>query len=272
MRVRNWNVSVSSLALIVVATSLVLPVMGGDSKAAPSASYDPVTDQRLLQPAAGDWLMFRRTYDGQGYSPLDQVNTKNIKDLVPVWTFSTGVTAGHEAAPVVNGGILFVTAAYNKLFALDAKTGSMLWRYDRDVPEKALGEICCDVVNRGVALYGDKVYMGTLDAHLVALDARTGHVVWDTKVADYQNGYVITSAPLIVKGKVVTGVAGGEYGIRGFIEAFNAETGQSVWKTHSIPGPGNPGHESWAAGDAWKTGGGATWLTGTYDAQQNLIF
>ena len=272
MRVRNWNVSVSSLALIVVATSLVLPVMGGDSKAAPSASYDPVTDQRLLQPAAGDWLMFRRTYDGQGYSPLDQVNTKNIKDLVPVWTFSTGVTAGHEAAPVVNGGILFVTAAYNKLFALDAKTGSMLWRYDRDVPEKALGEICCDVVNRGVALYGDKVYMGTLDAHLVALDARTGHVVWDTKVADYQNGYVITSAPLIVKGKVVTGVAGGEYGIRGFIEAINAETGQSVWKTHSIPGPGNPGHESWAAGDAWKTGGGATWLTGTYDAQQNLIF
>lgn len=273
MRIGNWSVLVRVLSIVGVLTlSATRPAMGADNKTASSNSYDPVTDQRLLHPAAGDWLMFRRTYDGQGYSPLDQINVKNVKDLTPVWAFSTGVTAGHEAAPVVNNGVMFVTAAYNKLFAIDAKTGQLLWKYAREVPDKALEEICCDVVNRGVALYGDKVYMGTHDAHLVALDARTGKVVWDQKVADYQNGYVITSAPLIVKGKVVTGVAGGEYGIRGFIEAFDAETGKSVWKTYSIPGPGDPGHESWPAGDAWKNGGGSTWLTGTYDPQQNLIF
>jgi alcohol dehydrogenase (cytochrome c) len=257
----------ASIAFLFAFSSSALNAGQGEN----STAYVPVTDQRLVHPEPGDWLMYRRTYDGSGYSPLKQINGATIKDLVPVWTFSTGVNGGHEAAPVVNSGIMYVTSAYNKLFALEAKTGKLLWKYERDLPEDALKVICCDVVNRGVALYGDRVYMGTLDAHLLALDARSGNLIWDEKVADYKRGSTITSSPLIVKGKVITGIAGAEFGVRGFLAAYDADTGKRVWQTYTIPQPGEKGGDTWQ-GDSWKHGGGSTWITGTYDPELNLVF
>ncbi|WP_324715433.1 methanol/ethanol family PQQ-dependent dehydrogenase [Carboxydochorda subterranea] len=234
-------------------------------------AYTPVTDQMLVKPPAGDWLMFRGSYNGWGYSPLQQIDTSNVKELVPVWTFSTGVTEGHEAPPIVHDGIMFVTTPYNRLYALDAKTGDLLWKYERQLPEDVFPLVCCDVVNRGVALYGDKVYMGTLDSHLIAFDARTGKTVWDRTVGDYKVGEIITSPPLVVKGKVITGVHGGEFGVRGFLQAFDAETGRSLWKTYTTPGPGEPGHDTWS-GDAWMHGGAAPWYVGTYDPELDVVY
>jgi len=268
---RGAGTAIVWFAVMLAFNHKVMGAETGTLGADASTKFAPVTDERLTHPDAADWLMFRRTYDGGGFSPLKQINTKTVKDLVPVWSYSTGVNAGHEAAPLINQGVMYVTGAYNKLFALDAKTGDLLWKYSREIPDDALGVICCDVVNRGVALYGDKVYMGTLDAHLIALDAKTGKIVWDQQVGDYKKAQTITAAPLVIKGKVVTGMAGGEYGVRGYLAAYDAETGKEAWKTYTIPGPGQKGNDSWE-GESWKKGGGSTWLTGTYDPQSNLIF
>jgi alcohol dehydrogenase (cytochrome c) len=231
-------------------------------------SYSPVTEERLLHPEPDNWLMYRRTYNSWGYSPLDQINTLNVKKLMPVWSFSTGVVEGHQSPPIVNNGIMFVTTPQNQVFALDAKTGDLFWQYKRELPED-LSQL--HPTNRGVGLYGDKVYMATVDTHLIALDAKTGKVVWDRTVEDYHNGYYMTLAPLVAKGKVMVGVSGGEYGIRGFVQAFDAETGNPVWKTYTIPGPGEPGHDTWP-GDTWKTGGASVWITGSYDPDLNLTY
>jgi alcohol dehydrogenase (cytochrome c) len=234
--------------------------------------YQTVTDQLLLHPPDSDWLQYRRTYDGQGYSPLKQINAQNVKNLTPLWAFSTGLTGGHEVVPVEHDGILFITTSYDKVFALDARSGKFLWKYDRDLPEKSLAAVCCDVVNRGGALYQDKFYFGTIDAHLIALDVKTGKVVWDTKIADYSDNITITGAPLVVKGNVITGMTGGEFGSRGRLTAVNAETGKIAWQTYTVPAPGETGSDTWGNGDAWKHGGAVTWSTGVYDPQQNLIF
>ncbi|MGQ4810417.1 Quinohemoprotein alcohol dehydrogenase ADH-IIG [Candidatus Entotheonellaceae bacterium PAL068K] len=231
-------------------------------------TYTSVTDARLSNPEPENWLMYRRTYDSWGYSPLDQINTLNVKGLVPVWSFSTGVTEGHQAPPMVNDGVMFVTTPQNQVLALEAKTGTLLWQYTRELPEDLFQ---LHPTNRGVGLYGDKVYLATVDTHLVALDAKTGEVAWESRVEDYQKGYYLTLAPLVVKGKVVIGVSGGEYGIRGFIQAFDAETGASIWKTYTIPGPGEPGHETWP-GDTWERGGASVWITGSYDPHLNLMY
>lgn len=233
-----------------------------------ATSYTPVTDQRLVSPEPENWLMFRRTYDGWGYSPLDQITPANVAKLIPVWTFSTGVTEGHQAPPVVNNGVMFVTTPQNQVLALDAKSGELLWRYKRELPEDLFQ---LHPTNRGVGLYGDRVYLATLDAHVVALDAKTGKVVWDQTVEDYKKGYYMTLAPLVVKGKVIVGVSGGELGIRGFIQGLDATTGQTAWKTFTVPAPGEPGAETWT-GDAWRTGGVSVWITGTYDPQLNLTY
>jgi alcohol dehydrogenase (cytochrome c) len=232
------------------------------------AAYTPVTDQRLVNPEPENWLMFRRTYDGWGYSPLEQITPANAGSLVPVWTFSTGVAEGHQAPPIVNNGVMFVSTPQNQVLALDARSGELLWRYKRQLPEDLFQ---LHPTNRGVGLYGDKVYLATLDAHVVALDARTGKVVWDQAVEDYKKGYYMTLAPLIAKGKVMVGVSGGELGIRGFVQALDASTGQPAWKTFTIPAPGEPGSDTWK-GDAWKTGGVSVWITGTYDPNLNLAY
>jgi alcohol dehydrogenase (cytochrome c) len=237
--------------------------------AARSADYSPVTDARLANPEPENWLMTRGSYKGWSYSPLDQINTSNVKNLVPVWTLSTGVDSGHESPPIVNNGMMFVSTPYSQVIALNAATGDLLWRYRRKLPE---GFSALHNTNRGVALYGDKVYAAGLDGVLVALDAKTGKVVWQAPVGDWKDGYYMTMAPLIVKGKVLVGVSGGEFGIRGFVEAFDAETGKSVWKAYTIPAPGDPGSDTWQKADTWKTGGGAAWMTGNYDPDTNTVY
>ena len=236
--------------------------------AAQEPDYTPVTDERLRSPADGDWLMYRRTYDSWGYSPLDQITTANVADLEPVWLLSTGVTSGHESPPVVNDGIMFITTPEDRVIAVDARTGEQLWLYQRQFPDDMAHP---HRTNRGVALYGDKVYYTAHDAFVVALDATTGELVWETAVADYRTGYYMTIAPLIANGKVLVGPSGGERGIRGFVAAFDAETGEEVWRTHTIPGPGDPGIETWP-GETWRTGGASIWITGSFDPELNLTY
>ena len=268
------------LSTFVITLSLALPgltadIFGNDPSSLKSGTllidrpaYSPVTDQRLIKPESRNWLMYRGTYDSHGYSQLDQINTDNVKQLKPKWTFSTGMREAHQSPPVVNDGYMFVTTPHGHLLALDARTGELLWRYERELPEDLFQ---MHPTNRGVALFGDKVYMATTDAYLVALNARTGEVEWEAEVEDYASGYYMTLAPLAASGKIMVGVSGGEFGIRGFVAAFDAETGKPAWKTYTIPAPGEPGSESWP-GDTWKTGGVPVWITGSYDAESKLTY
>ena len=217
----------------------------------------------------------------QRYSPLDMINKENVKNLVPAWAFSMGgeKQRGQETQPLIYDGIMYVTGSYSRLYAIDIETGEEIWQYDARLPEGILP--CCDVINRGGAIYGDKIFFGTLDARIVALDLKTGDVVWKDKIADYKAGYSYTSAPLIVNGLVVTGNSGGEFGIIGEVQARDAETGDLVWTRPVIEGHMGTlnGEESTMTGelnatwpgDLWKTGGGATWLGGTYDADTDTL-
>ena len=185
------------------------------------------------------------------------------------WVFQTGATGHFQATPLVIDGIMYLTGQDNRAYALDARTGRAIWRYQRTLPQNL--PLCCGLINRGLAALGDKVFLATLDAHVLALDAKTGNVIWDVEAVDYRKGYVFTVAPLVVKDKVVVGVSGGEYGIRGFIDAYEAETGKRAWRFYTIPAPGEPGNETWA-GDSWKSGSAPAWLTGSYDPELNLIY
>jgi alcohol dehydrogenase (cytochrome c) len=233
-----------------------------------AGDYAKVTDARLADPEGENWLMYRRTYDGWGYSPLQQINAANVNSLVPVWSYSTGVDEGHQAPPIVNNGTMFISTPQNQVLALDAGKGDLRWRYRRELPDDLMQ---LHPTNRGVALYDDKIYLATVDAFLVALDAATGEVVWEREVEDYLSGYYMTMAPLIAGGKVMVGVSGGEFGIRGFVAAFDAVTGEPAWKTYTIPGPGEPGNETWPE-DTWKRGGVPAWVTGNYDPQTGLAY
>jgi alcohol dehydrogenase (cytochrome c) len=232
-------------------------------------NYPPVTAARLKNPEASDWLMIRRTYDGWGYSPLDQITTENVKRLHPVWVFSTGEPKVHEAAALVNNGVMFISTPNDQVIAIDVTTGNLLWRYKRVRPA---GAIVPHDTSRGVALYGDKVYYAANEAVLVALDAKTGKEVWTTPVADNTAAYYITLAPLIADGKVMVGASGGEFGVRGFVAAYDPDSGKQVWRTYMIPAPGEPGSETWPKGDQWKTGGAPVWVTGNYDAATNIAY
>ncbi|MCE8521018.1 PQQ-dependent methanol/ethanol family dehydrogenase [Ruegeria pomeroyi] len=217
----------------------------------------------------------------QRYSPLDILNKDNVKNLMPAWAFSLGgeKQRGQETQPLVHDGVMYITGSYSRLYAIDVATGEELWQYDARLPEGILP--CCDVINRGAAIYGDKIYFGTLDARIVALDAKSGDVVWNKKIADYKAGYSYTAAPLIVKGLVITGNSGGEFGIVGEVQARDAETGEMVWTRPVIEGHMGTfkGEESTMTGtlnatwpgDMWKTGGGATWLGGSYDAETDTL-
>ncbi len=232
--------------------------------------YTPVTAERLKKPEDGNWLMFRRTFDGWGYSPLEEITRDNVSRLQPVWSFATGQVEGHQAPPIVNNGVMFVATPGNQVLALEAKSGNVLWRYKRPFPEDMTP---LHPTSRGVGLYGDKVLFAAAEAVLVALDAKTGKEVWTTKVDDYKKGYYMSLAPLVVDGKVVLGASGGELGVRGFVAAFDAETGKELWRTYTVPAPGEPGSETWpAGGDHYKRGGGSIWVTGTYDPETNLTF
>ena len=230
-------------------------------------NYRVVTAERLKEPVDGEWLMVRRTYDGWGYSPLDQISAKNVSRLQPVWTMSTGMNNGHEAAPLVNGGVMFVSTSFNQVLALDAKSGDVLWRYQSAVPTNARGK----PVSRGVALFGDKVFVPRGEAALVALEAKTGKEVWRTAIGDNAAGQYLTAPPLAADGKLVAGIAGGDGANRGFVAAYDPDTGRQLWKTHMTPAPGEPGNETWR-GDDWRIGGAATWVTGNYDPEANLVY
>ena len=232
-------------------------------------NYQPVTAERLKNPESANWLMNRRTYDGWGYSPLDQITPANVGRLRPVWIFSSNDLKPHESAPLVNNGVMFVTSPSDQVIAIDVRSGNLLWRYKRSRPS---GAVVMNDTNRGVALYGDNVYFAAAEAVLVALNAKTGKEVWSATVADNKAGYYITLAPLIADGKVMVGASGGEAGIRGFIAAYSVDTGRELWRTYTIPAPGEAGSETWPKGDEWKHGGTPIWVTGNYDVETNLAY
>lgn len=239
-----------------------------------ASDYKPVTEARLANPEAENWLLTKGNYAGWSYTPLEQITTTNVSKLRPVWSASTGVNSGHEAPAIVNGEYMFVATPHNHVIAYNAKTGELLWRFTREVPE-GIGAL--HRTNRGVALWNDKVYVGSVDCALSALDAKTGKLVWEATVCDWEHeSAYITSAPLIVDGKVMIGPSGGEFGVRGFLKAFDAETGKLVWTRYSIPAPGEPGSETWPHEgkwkDAWTHGGGTMWMPGNYDVKNKVIY
>ncbi len=233
-----------------------------------------VSSDRLLRAAAEprNWLTYSGTYQSQRYSRLDQITPANVTNLEQKWVLQAQVFGAWQSTPLVVDGIMYVTQRPNDVVALDAKTGRVFWIY-RHTPSPDQ-RVCCGSNNRGVAIGGDTLdilFMGTLDAHLIAIDAKSGKPLWNIAVADAKLAYSITLAPLVVKDKVIVGVGGGEFGIRGFIAAYDAKTGKEAWRFNTIPGPGEPGHETWK-GDAWKYGGGSVWVTGSYDPALNLTY
>jgi alcohol dehydrogenase (cytochrome c) len=216
-----------------------------------------------------DWLTYSGSYLSQRYSALDQITPGNVQNLEQKWVFQARSIEKFEATPLVVDGVMYTVQAPNDIVALDAVTGRIFWIYSYSPAPQA--RPCCGRVNRGLAILGNTLFMGTVDAHIVAVDATSGHLLWNTKVADPLAGYAITHAPLVVKDKVIVGTAGGEYGIRGFLAAYDVRTGKEVWRFNTIPGPGEKGHETWA-GDSWKHGGASVWITGSYDPELNLTY
>jgi len=260
-------------SLIALSLALPLSVYARDGKedGKKTPALKPVTQEHLLKGTedTSAWLMYGGNYENWRFSSLKDINRQNVKKLQAAWLFQTGIPGQLEAAPIIADGVLYLTASYNHLFALDAVTGEPLWKYDHPLPEDL--RICCGPTNRGVAIADDKVFMGTLDAYLVALDRKTGTVAWNIKMDDYAVGYSSTAAPLVIKDKVIIGIAGGEYGARGFIDAYGVKTGERKWRRYTIPAEGEKGIETWA-GDSWKTGGGPAWVTGSYDPDQNVLY
>jgi len=220
-------------------------------------SFSPVTWERLLNAAdePENWLMYSGTLDSQRFSGLDQIHNRNVGELELKWAYQIPQLDRAETTPLVVDGVMFITESPSNVVAVDAATGRQYWRYNHELPDDL--RACCGRNNRGVAILGDTLYMSTLDAHLVAIDARTGNLVWNREVADYAAGYSKTAAPLVVKDRIVTGIAGGEYGIRGFLDSYNAATGELEWRTHTIQGPDHPDNQTWAD-ESWRTGGSPT--------------
>jgi alcohol dehydrogenase (cytochrome c) len=230
-----------------------------------------ITSKELLEGLSNPtrWLTYSGDYTGQRFSPLTQITPANAGQLAAQWTFQTGVNNKFEATPLVIDGTLYVTGALNHAWAIDGRTGRQIWHYERKLPSGL--KVCCGLVNRGFAVFGDRLFMVTLDAHFVALEMKTGKVIYDIEMATVKDGFAATGAPLVVKNKVIAGVAGGEFANRGFIDAYDPKTGERLWRFYTIPAPGEPGSETWK-GDIWARGGGPTWLTGTYDPALNLLY
>lgn len=240
-----------------------------------------VTYERLLNAAKEphNYLTYGGDYSSTRYSQLTQITPANVKNLNLAWAYQAPVSGSWQPTPLVVDGIMYLTQRPNDIVALDAATGRVFWVY-RYTNESVIA--CCGSNNRGVAILGELLYMGTLDAHLVAVDIRSGRQVWKTKVGESKEGYSITVSPLALKDRIIVGVGGGEYGIRGYISAYHAQTGKELWKFYTIPGPGEPGHETWEAcppnpktycdPEAWKHGGASVWVTGSYDPELNLTY
>jgi len=222
-----------------------------------------------LEPA--NWLTYSGSYDSWRHSRLDEITTENVTKLKLAWSLQLRTDEEYvETSPIVVDGVMYLTAPPSDVLAVNAATGEVLWRYTRPTPKDI--SLCCGAANRGVAVLGDRVFVSTLDNYVIALDARNGSVIWSVKAADYKAGYSMTGAPLAARDKVIVGVAGGEYGIRGFLDAYDAATGKRAWRFETIPAPGQPGSETWGGGEAWKTGGGPTWVTGSFDPALGLVY
>ncbi|HEX4688706.1 MAG TPA: PQQ-dependent dehydrogenase, methanol/ethanol family [Nocardioides sp.] len=254
--------------------------LSGKSGTAPDV-VSGVTYERILNARSEpqNWLTYYGAYDGQRYSALDQINTENVKRIVPAWIFQAGTsgmiagasTYAFEAAPIVVDGVMFLSGWDGWLWALDAKTGQEIWRYKHAVPYDV--SLCCGNVNRGVAVAKGKVFMVTGNAHLLALDATNGKRVWDKTYGDVRAGESATVAPLVVKNLVIVGSSGGEFGVRGHLDAFDVDSGEHQWRCYMVPKPGEPGSETWPAdGEAWARGGGNCWVTSTFDPETNLLY
>jgi len=265
-----------AVALLAALAACQADVPTPGAAAGAAATEEPVargelTFERLVNAdqEPENWLMYSGDYSGRRHSALDQVNGDTVEGLEVAWVHQFHTLSVVETSPVVVDGMMFVTESPSTVIALDAATGRPFWRYEHLVADKLT--LCCGENNRGVAVLGDKVFVGTVDARLIALDAKTGNVLWNVEVGDAAAGYSITNAPLVVKDMVLTGIAGGEYGIRGFLDAYDAETGERVWRFYTIPGEGEPGNDTWG-GDSWKYGGAPTWITGSYDPDTNVIY
>jgi alcohol dehydrogenase (cytochrome c) len=241
-----------------------------------------VTSERLVNATKEpqNWFTYSGNYHSTRHSLLDQITPGNVKDLKLKWVYQAPVAGNWQSTPLVVDGVMYFTQRPNDVIALDPVTGRVFWTYRYTPDPNRI--VCCGANNRGLGIHGDTLFMGTLDAHLIAIDAKSGRPMWTTQVAQTKSGYSITLAPLVVKDKVIIGVGGGEYGIRGFISAYDVRTGKEAWKFYTIPGPGEPGHETWKPcppnpttfcdPEAWKHGGGSIWLTGSYDAELNLTY
>ena len=246
------------------AVAAILPFAGGLG----TAAY--ADDSMANDPNA--WPMYSRGYDNTRYSPLKQINTSNVGKLKLAYSFQLGSLRSNEASPIVIGDTMYVSTSWGpkSVYALDAKTGALKWTYEPEIPDDTLQYACCDVNSRGVAYADGKLFVTRLDGKMSAVDAKTGKELWTTTVVDYKQGSVITSPPLVVKNKVITGFGGGEYGARGSLQAYDANTGKELWKTWTVPGPGEPNSDSWK-GDSWQHGGAVLWLVGSYDPKTNTV-
>ena len=249
---------------------LILTILGAMLPTTAGLAQDVTTD--ILENAqnySDRWVTYGRNYGAWRYMPDDQINRETVANLRPVWIKQTGVTGGaFEVTALVNDGRMYLTTANSHLIVVDPLTGTELWRYDHEFENV---DLCCGPHNRGVALYEDKVFWGTLDAHLLAFDAASGIQLWDAEVGDHRESFSVTGAPLVVKDMVLIGVGGGEFGIRGYIDAYDVNTGELRWRFFTTAGPDDPNNATWE-GDSWQTGGGPTWVTGTYDSELNLVF
>lgn len=254
--------------LLMAGTALVLAAAAGPI---PGALANDSSLQAQADP--NQWASYGRTYENTRYSPLKQIDASNVKGLKLVYSLQLGSLRSNESSPLVIGDTLYVSTSWGPkyVYALDAATGAKKWVYEPEIPDDVLQYACCDVNSRGVTYANGKIFVGRLDGNLSAVDAKTGKELWTTQVVDYKQGSVITSPPLVVKNLVISGFGGGEYGARGSLQAYDIETGKLVWKTYTVPGPGEPGNESWK-GDSWQHGGGAPWLVGSYDAKTNTVY
>ncbi len=219
-----------------------------------------------------DILTYGMGYAQQRFSPLEQINVDTVSQLVPVWSYSLDDDRGQESFPLIRNGVMYTTT-HESTVALDALTGKQIWKSMLEYPAETPRVACCGIVNRGLAMLEGKLFRTTLDAHVMALDAQTGEQLWKSKAIDFRDGYSMTVAPLIADGVLITGISGGEYGIRGFIDGWDPDTGEQLWRRYTVPEPGQPGSETWKdGGDAWKNGGGPAWLTGTYDPELKTVY
>jgi alcohol dehydrogenase (cytochrome c) len=251
--------------IILVSISLLSSPSFSDAKL---DDYEAVTDKRLQNPEPENWLQWRGNYEGWTYSPLDQITSENVDNLDVAWVYSTGASGGHQAPPIINNSYMYVTTPENQVIALNARTGNELWRYKRELPKD---HFAMHETNRGVALYEDKLFFSGLDTCAISLDAVSGKEVWKNCLADWKLGFHMTLAPLAADGLVIFGLSGAEYGVRCFLVALDADTGKEVWRTYTIPEPGQPGGDTWP-GETWRSGGGSVWVTGTYDPELKLAY